>query len=310
MPPTVVERLGSRQFDAGTGGGSGQLLFTVLGAASEDEAVTLALAEPIVTDEINGYLRDSWSVTDLDGANYNVDVKYKRGVPAAAAPTAGQSPSGSRPSPPGQNKDDPLTRDVSFSMGGATQRIFRSHKTRLKIAKPGDTAPDFGGLIGIKKEGDKYTAEGCEVVSATSDFTVTKRYQQLTIGWFRHVLDLVATTNSKPFLGTDVGESLLLGVDGQFKDGDKVPWTATAKWKYSRNREAGEVDEFGVDPMVIGELTVEDLGGHEYLWVMYDRKEETVTVNGTAMKVIVEYPKWAYVEVVYLAKDHNTLGFN
>ena len=305
MAATVWERHGSREFDAGVGGGSGRLLFAVLAADSEDHAVALALAEPIVQPVINGYLLESWAVTDQGGTNYFVDVSYKRGVPELAAANAGEPPAEARPSPPGgQPGAEPLTRDISFTMGGETKRIYQlppGGSTRHKIAKLGDTAPDFGGLIGVTRQSDgKYSIEGCDVVSPTADFSITKRFASLSLAWFRHNLDLVATVNSVAFLNCDELECLYLGADGQFKDGDDTPWTVTGRWKYSRNQEN----------VVIGELTIPDIPGHSYYWQIQQRKEETVTHNGVAMAVIIEYPMWGYCEDVYEPKDHNSLGFN
>jgi hypothetical protein len=120
----------------------------------------------------------------------------------------------------------------------------------------------------------------------------------------------VATTNSTPFLGCDEGECLYAGADGQYKDGDEVPWTVTGKWKYGRNRTLGEIDpETGVDPLVVGEISIPDVRGHEYVEVHYHEKEETVTHNGAALAVLIQYPRWVYVHTTYFPKDHNDLGF-
>jgi hypothetical protein len=93
---------------------------------------------------------------------------------------------------------------------------------------------------------------------------------------------------------------LYLGADGTYKDGDDVPWTVTGKWKYSRNRENE----------VVGGLTFPDIPGHSYVWLMYERIEETITHNAASFVVIKEYPMWGYVEDVYFESDHGELGFN
>src|SRR5262252_1710204 len=148
MAGRLIEIKGSGDFTRGPTSIDGKGLAIVLDAADQTEAETLALAYfgPVV----GGLIRGSVQVTDQGGDVYSVDVAYKNAVPAQAADTAGNSPSGQRPAGGGKNNTDPLTRDMTFSTGGATKKRLKSISTRHKLsAVAGDTAPDFGGLIGV-----------------------------------------------------------------------------------------------------------------------------------------------------------------
>jgi hypothetical protein len=296
--PTVVERLGSRTFDAGPGGGSGRLLFTVLDAADEDAAVALALSQPEVVPEVNGYLIDSWAVEALGSGNYNVDVNYRRGVPTAAGPAAGETPTAARPAPAGGNNDTPLGREVTVTTSGGTERIYRSRETRYRVGSslyPEDVPPNFFGMIGYNHKEKKF--EGCEVITASSDVTITKRFPTCTLGFFRHAMDLACSLNSEPYLGTDPEEMLYLGIDLSHNDADPdTPWTATGRFKYARNLVNVPVDSNDSEAAFI---IVPEVKGHDYLWTMYKSVEALYEIEGVDVPVMVERPWFAYCERVY-----------
>jgi hypothetical protein len=309
MAGRIIELNGSGDFTGGPTSVNGKGLAVVIDAADQDEAY--ALADAFFPPVVGGIPRGSIAPTDQGGGVFFIDVQYKNAVPAANSPTAGNSPANARPPGSGKNNTDPLTRDMTFSTGGATKKRLLSINTRYSLsAVAGDVAPDFGGLIGVTKDGK---VEGCEVIAPMADFTITKRFQSLTIGWFRTMLDTVATTNDADWLGMHRGEVLFKGADGNYKDGDKAPWTVTGKFGYSKNMTAG--DSAGVDAaLTIGraghEINVPDLRGWEYLWVSYITGTETITYNGGSLKVPVEYPRWAYVEQVYLEGTFTNLGLD
>ena len=292
----VYERRGSGDFTLD----SGKILFVVLEAEDQTAAVEEAMDDPAAVEQYGDFLLSDVSVSDQGNGVFFVDLDYRRGVPGPAGPGAGSTPGEARPAPAGQNHSEPLPRDVEFTIGFDTKHITQlppGGQTLHRIAKPGDTAPDFGGLIWVNADG---TVQGCDIKSPTSSFSITKKYGSISLGFFRHLLDCVATTNNAPFLGTDTGECLFVGASGHFKDGDPTPWTVTGRWEYSRNYEN----------VVVGELTLPTVPGHSYIWFRYVRGEETVTIDGQPVKVIVEYPRWGYVELPYAEAAHDTLGFN
>src|SRR5262245_6007887 len=138
MPtPLIIDhREGSGDFDEGPGGGTGKLLYYVVGAQTQDEAIAAALDHPDSLPVINGYLQNKASVAFQGGELYFVDLDYQRGVAEKAAETAGQTPEGSRPGGEGgKGNDEPLTRDMSFSTGGATRKRYTTLETRHKKSK-------------------------------------------------------------------------------------------------------------------------------------------------------------------------------
>lgn len=292
MPVFIDERRGSGDFTSTTG----KLLFFALGAASQDDAEAKVRADPRAADQIGDFLLDDVNASDQGGDLYYVDLSYRRGVPSQAATEAGTTPAASRPAPSGQDNTQPLGRDVTFTMGGGTKKIYQSLETLYKIARAGDVAPDFGQVIGYNRKTGEI--QGCEIVSATSDFTITKRFAQLTIGWFRTNMDLVATVNEVPYLGCDKGEVLYKGADGQYKDDDPkvLPWTVTGRFGYGRNRANVPID----DPdIALADLIIPLVRGHEYVWVMYKELEWPVVIDGVAQTFKVQRPQFAYCERVY-----------
>ncbi len=307
MSTFVEERRGSGDFTSS----SGKIMYVVFGADDQSSAEAAALADPAAQEQYGAFFMDDIDVQDQGNGIFYVDLSYKRKVPSDASTTSpnttngspGTTPGSARPSPEGSKPEhepsQPLPRDVSFTMGGETRHITQAIETTYRIAKDGDEAPDFFGLIGY----DRKTGEvhGCDVYAGVSDFTITKRFEQLTIGWFRHCLDLVATLNSAPFLGTDIQETLFLGVDGQYKAGEKigsreVPWTATARFKYGRKRANVPIDALSVDD---AELVVPLICPFDYVQVMSKEEKESYLIEGVSTPVMVERPQYVLVYRVY-----------
>ena len=308
MPVTLYERKGSQDFSRGPGQpGEGKILFVAFGAESQDEALFEAENDDRAPPLLNGYLRGKGSVEDQGGDIYFVDFQYTRAIPNEAQPGAGQTPPDSRPHPDNENQ---IGRDMSFSTGGATRHIKFSKATRYKASRDQgnfDTAPDFQKLIGV----DLKTGEihGCDVLAPSADFTITKRFRSLTLGWFRAMVDKIATQNKVQFLGMEAGEVLFKGADGQYKDGDQVPWTVTGRFGYSRNMTL----ERNPDDCTFRKdvpITVPDIQGWNYVWVIPEVISFGFTENGVQKQTKVSVPRWVYVERVYDEADHNNLGFN
>lgn len=305
MAARLIELKGSLDFTKGPSGTDGKGVALVVDAANQDEAYAVAIAffPPIVA----GIPRGSITVKEECADVYAIDVDYRNAVPTENSPTAGNSPADARPPAAGGNNAALISRDMTFSTGGGTRRIYRSIKTRHRVAKGGDIAPDYGKLIGVQKDGK---VEGCEVVAPTADFTITKRFLSLTFGWFRNMLDLIAHTNDGPWLGMERGEVLFKGSDGNFKDGDPYPWTVTGKFGYSKNLNM----EDDPDELTLGvgadAFTIPDVMGWEYVWVRFRPIEKEVVIDGKNVKVPIEIPRWAFVEQVYSEGNLSNLGMD
>ena len=266
MAAQICELKGSGDFTRGTTGTEGKFLCIVLGTTSQDDAEAAALAyfPPVV----NGTPLTTAQATDLGGDVYQVELSYRTGTPTTAGPTAGNTPSNARPPGSGKNNTDKLTRDLSFTTGGGTRKKFYSINTRHALsAVPGNAAPDFGNLIGVTKDGK---VDGCEVIAPACDFTISQRYASLDFGWFRTMLDTIATTNDADWLGMLRGEVLFKGCDGNYKDGDQFPWSVTAKFSYSRNMAEGDSAAVAA-ALNVGGIQIPDVYGHEYVWVKIGR---------------------------------------
>lgn len=300
MAGRLYELKGSGDFKAGPSGVNGKGLAVVLDAADQDDAFDLA--DGYFPAVVAGIPRGSIDVKDQGGGVFLVEVEYSSGVGEPAGAEAGQPPTGGREPAGEADPNQTIGREYSFSTGGATRRIFFSKETRHKVAEVNAEAPDFGGLIGVRLDGGEI--EGCEVLAPAADFTITRRFAYLTLGWFRNMLDLVACTNSVPFVGMDVGEVLFKGCDGNYHDGDRQPWSVTGRFGYSRNRTI----EDSPDELTVGGLEIPDVRGWDYVWFVYEKRTETVTINGVARDLIVQYPKFGYVERVYSEGDLATLG--
>jgi len=298
---TLWEIVGSGDFTRGYRQVQGKCLCKVLDAASQDEAEVLALTEfPPV---IGGIPRNSIDVKDVGGGVFEVEVSYERGVPENTGPGSADK----RPAGGGKNNSDKLTRDMTFSTGGGTKKRLTSIQTLWSgSATAGEVAPDFGGLIGVGKDGK---IEGVDVIAPTCDFTISKRFQSLDVGWFRNMMDLVACQNESDWLGLYAGEVLFKGADGNYKDGDDYPWHVTGKFGYARNYTRGDSAE--IDSMLTpGGIQIPALNGWDYLWISYLTKTETITYKGKAIKVPVDYPRWAYIEQIYYTGDLSSLGLD
>lgn len=309
MAGRLIDCKGTGDFEAGAGTVDGDGVAMCVDCADQDEAYALALAYYPAT--VSGIPRATISVKDQGGDIYLVNVKYKSGVPDPSATDAGAFPAGGREPAGGANPDDEIGRDVSFNATSVTRKVFRSLETRHKIAKAGDNPPDFGGLIGVNlKDG---SVDGAEALMPQCDFQITKRFEYLSLGWFYSMMSNLATTNDAPWLGMDADEVLFKGMDGTYKDGDSLPWSVVGHFGFSRNLVLGEnIDpESGIDPLVIGELEIPDIRGWEVLWVAYAKAvQEDIVLNGETISVLIEYPRWAYVERIYRRSSMSDLGLD
>ena len=183
------------------------------------------------------------------------------------------------------------TGDYKFSVSttGGTARITTSLQTVTKYARPGQTAPDFKQAIGTTREGD---VQGVDIVVPACRFSIEYRQPKATItdAYVRTVELLTGTVNNATFYGRAAGEVLFMGGDGS--QGIKSDPT----WSYSFVRLPN------ISGQTIGEILSVAKKGHEYLWVLFEEK------NDPAAKFVSKQPKAVYVERVYLSTAFSALG--
>ena len=302
--------LSDGDFTAGPSGVQGKKIFLALDYADQGEAEEAARIE--CPEEIQGIPRGSISATRLAPGRYLIEAEYASGIRPQAEQGAGQSPPAeenplpegidsqpaSRPEAPPRQASEQIGAELSFSTGGGTERIYLSKRTIHAVARKANindgakAAPNFHRLIGVSQRG----VEGCEVHSSACNFTVTKRFAVMELGYFMKLLKATAHTNEKAFCGFQPGEVLFFGADGGFRQGNDAPWQISGKFGMSPNRKNVKIDDEGL-------LTLPDVEGWNYVWTYNEKTTETI--GGVTYEI--ERPRFAYCEQVYDKWDFKDL---
>jgi hypothetical protein len=316
---------GSGDFRDGPSGVSGKIDVLAMSYNSQGEAKEAVLASE-APEEISGIPRGSVDTSQITPTIYRVVVEYASGIAPTNASGAGDSPPqdpgippeggggnvANNPTGPQVSPNQPLGPELSFHTGGSTERILMSKETRHRVGRGKveidpitgvanveiEQAPDFGRKIGVSKKG----IEGCEVYSAGMEFTISRRFQQMTLGYLIRLLSLSATVNDRPFYGCAAGEVLFFGADGNFRQGDNDgPWSISGRFGYRKNRKL--MAENGIDAGGGWKIEIPDVQGWNYVWFVFTETEETIG----GVKYEVERPRFAYVEKVYDSGDFRAL---
>ena len=257
MPITVTEKFDSRTSAAGENP-SVELKYVVAGTASDiDAKAALAATAPIAYD---GLVRQSWDVEPVgDGsAFWNGTVRYGR-----------------------YDNSPPETGDSSFSFdtGGGTQHITQSLETVARHAPAGQTAPDFGGAIGVTHD----AVEGVDTTVPVYRFSETHYVADsaVTPEYKANLFLQTGKVNDITFKGFAPGEVLFLGASGSQR-GDE-DWEITFYYAASPN----------VTDLTIGAITNIAKKGWEYLWVRYEDAADDDA------KCVVKRPVQVNIEEVY-----------
>jgi hypothetical protein len=186
----------------------------------------------------------------------------------------------------------------TFDTGGGTVHIAQSLETVNTYEAPGETAPDFKGAIGVN--GDSIS--GTDITIPVFNFTETHKIpsELVTTAYKFALFYATGKVNNDWFKGFAAGEVLFLGASGSQQNPDE--WEITFKFAASPNvGDAGSAGS-GEEPLVIGEIEVEEKEGWDYLWIRFDDAEDNVA------KTLVKRPVAAYVERVYQKTDFAALG--
>jgi len=165
-----------------------------------------------------------------------------------------------------------------FDTTGGTAHITQGLDT-ARYAKPGETAPDFKGAIGVTEN----AVEGVDVL--VPKFAFSERHylaaELVTPAYKAVIANLTGRVNLDPFRGFAQGEVLFLGAQGSVRS--STDWEISYRFEASPN----------VSGLTIGEIGGVAKRGHDYLWVRYEEEEDA------AAHSIVRVPKAVYVEQVY-----------
>lgn len=270
---TVIERP-KRRKKGGEGAGV-DLLYTLKGYADDGSAETALLAGSPGT--YSGLIRKSWSIDELGSSNWEATVTYSKAGPLQS-----------------QTKDPPETgySEFTFDLKGGTQHIQQSIVTVQAYAAATAVVPDFGYAIGVSRNGNSISVDGCDVVVPELAYSETHYIAaaSVTNAYVQALKSLTGKTNDSPFKGFAIGEVLFLGASGSQRG--TADWRIDFSFKISEN----------VTGKTIGDITGVDKPGHAYLWVLYEDVEDT------AAKTLVRRPSAVYVEQVYESADFSGLG--
>lgn len=270
-----IELRGSRTgTDATDKSSTAELVFGVYGSTNPITCRTYLADEDVVPDEYDGLVfrslswehhgNDAWEFTahyvhpDISDRNQDLDV----GDYSFSFDTSGGS----------------VTRSVSLAT--------------TKYAKSGETAADFKGAIGVKKNGPDTEVEGVEIGIPALKFSIRKRVPRATLSleYVKLLCDMTFHTNSSAFFGFPAGELLFTGASGQ--EGTDSDPEVTYNFIASPNATG----------LVIGDITGVAKLGHEYLWVYFEDSEDD------SAKKTVKRPLSCYVEQVYESANFSALG--
>lgn len=286
MAVEVWELLG-REFRLGERRPEDRVQFAVTGVFNEPDA------EAAIRAAVPAFFNNLWllgvsareegfgfwrGTADYGIPTGGTDVPSQLGLPGTSPPP---------PAPPAPN--EALGPEWSFDTAGGTRHITTSFETREKQTGFGfgTTPPDNQRAIGAGKNG----VEGCDVVTAKCEFSVSRKMGQLSLNYLRVLVDLTGKTNDDVFLGVfERGEVLFLGASVNYRDNEG--WTVVCRFSGSPNKEGNESAASPIDRV--------SPRGHDYVWVVFADTES----NGFKIPV----PAAAYVERVYEEGDFDLLG--
>jgi len=175
-----------------------------------------------------------------------------------------------------------------FDTGGGTQHITNSITTRNRYAEIGVTPPDFKGAIAY----DGQNVNGVDIIVPVYNFSETHYFNdaQVTPAYKATLFRITGTVNNDPFRGFSPGEVLFLGASGSKRGSDL--WELQFRFASLPN----------LENFTVGDITVSEKKGWDYLWVLYADDEDT------AAKKLIKKPLAVYIEQVYPEKSFADLG--
>ena len=295
---TLRESYNSREFTDDTKSGR-KITYRALitGAGSEDIAEDLALTEmPDVMGD--GASRLSYSLSNEGAGVFRLEAEYGQDdEPQQQSEEQGSE--GGQPEPPsGQEENEPLGPEWSFTIAESSVHITQSLATLHSYSRIGiPTVPDYKKAIGVTKE----RIEGCDVIAPKETRSVTLRVAGVSNKYLKSVRKLFGHTNSRPMMGCAVGEVLYTGYSAQYRA--KELWSLTHNFAIAENLEWDANDAEMVKRLTVGDIQL--TGGKRawsHLWVAYEESPDAVT------GLLVEIPRYAFEEQVYPSGNLKLLG--
>lgn len=178
---------------------------------------------------------------------------------------------------------------VEYSFDVSTTNVRITHSLQTIAKYPSGSAPDYKQGILPRDDG---TFEGIDVLVpvATFQYVFKPAAGVITDLYQRQVEAIVGSTNSATWRNREAGEVMLVGASGSRDSAGNQ----SLSFKFQRR--------VNVTGQVIGAITGIDKKGHEFLWVLPKKQEDTTRV--------ISVPQAVYVERVYPSANFATvLGF-
>jgi hypothetical protein len=172
------------------------------------------------------------------------------------------------------------------STGGS----FHIKASKGTVARYG-FAPNCGGLIGVKGNGDT-DVEGADIVIPALKLNVQYHHTagELDLDYAMFIADLTGTVNSTPMFNRAPGEVLFLGGTGS--DGTQAPVEGTYQFAISRNLQG----------LIVGAISGINKDGWDLAWIRW--------TDAADLNAPCKQPQGVYIERVYDRIDlRGFLGF-
>ena len=177
----------------------------------------------------------------------------------------------------------------SFDTTGGTRKVTQAVAHIGDYAPPGQTAPNFGGAIGVTPDGN---VEGVEVPAPSGKYSEHWVLSRLWVSdaYLMTLAGMTGSVNATPFRGRNPGEVMFMGARASSRDQDWV-----------------EIDfEFNLSPnafnVPVGNITVPFKRGWDYVWTRYVDDEDATA------KVAIKTAASAHLDQVATYSNFALLG--
>ena len=235
---------------------SAELIYLAICTAGENELEAKYAVLDYCPSEYDGLVPNACHVEPINATAYEVAVTY--GAP---------------------NRAEPNAPTWSFDTTGGTRKVTQAVAHIGDYAPAGQTAPNFGGAIGVTPDGN---VEGVEVPAPSGKYSEHHVLQAafVTDAYLRMLAGMTGTVNAVPFRGSAPGEVMFMGARAASRDKNWV-----------------EMDfEFSLSPnafnVPVGNIIIPFKRGWDYVWTRYVDDEDATAKVGikTAASAHLEQP--------------------
>ena len=173
-------------------------------------------------------------------------------------------------------------------VGTLTKPLVNNGERRWGSSGENTNVPRNYGAIGV--DGERVNGVEIEVPGLTWEEVYDVPSSYITSAYIRKVAATTKSINDATFRGFASGEVFFHGCSGsQEWDADRGdgPWNLRYRFTAAPNCGNGKT----LSSLAIGSITGVEKNGHDYLWVVYEKKEDSSS--------LVQVPKFVYVNQVY-----------